>query len=293
MFEDVAKKTRYMVYTKKYDRECRIGDLIDRETIERLNTHFDFHGYDNSDSVANGVEWAADLQPQDGLAVTILVDLSGSMRGRPIAQMSYGVLAATQALEGLGASVEVLGHTTNATNRPNDQFQTDRTIDNPGRLSELLHIVVKEAHVPSTRSPGNIIAMGTDSPHLQHENLDGEAIIWATNRLVSRPGQRKLLVSVGDDFEPRCQTSERYAKDSRFLKNHLKAVVDEIDASDALEFAQVVIGVNEHWLARQDTYRAPVSAGMEAGDIAKAIGVAVMQVLDPEPETRITAAPAI
>jgi cobalamin biosynthesis protein CobT len=293
VFEDVAKKTKYMVYSKKYDHECRIGDLIDRETIERLNTHFDFHGYENSESVAAGTEWAGDIVAQDDLAVTILVELSGSMQGRPIAQISYGVLAATQALEGLGAKIEVLGYTTAATNRPNEEFETDRTIENPGRLSELLHVVVKDARAPSTQSPGAIIAMGANSPHLRHENIDGEAIIWATNRLLARDGQRKLLVLVADDFEPRCQASERYAKDRQFMKTHHKAVVEEVDASDELDFVQVIVGRSEYYLEKQDMYRAPVGADIEAGDVAKAIGVAVCKALVTEPRARATAAPTV
>jgi cobalamin biosynthesis protein CobT len=212
VFEGVAKKTKYMVYSRKYDRECRIGDLIDRETIERLDTHFEFRGYEDDASVKTGLEWSGSLDPRDGLAVTLLVDLSGSTHGRPIAQTCYAVLAATQALENLGASVEVLRHTTAETNRPSEEFNTDRTITDPGRLSEALFVVAKEPVVPAERAFGQILAMATNSPALLHENLDGEALVWAARRLVARPGQNRLLVLVTDGFQPICQASERFAQ---------------------------------------------------------------------------------
>jgi cobaltochelatase CobT len=207
--------------------------------------------------------------------------------------MSYGVLAATQTLEYLGASVEVLGHTTAATNRPSEEFKTDRTITEPGRLSEALFVVAKESNVPADRASGQILAMAADSKALENENLDGEALVWAARRLVARQGSNRLLIMVTDSFEPYCQASQRAASDWHFMKRHLKAVVEEIDASDEMDFAQVIIGVNKHSIENQDTYRAPLVAGMEAGDIARAIGEAVRQVLAPEPETRPAAAPTI
>lgn len=294
MFEDVAKKTKYLVYSKKYDRECRIGELIDRETIERLNTHFDFHGYEDEASVKAGLEWSGSIESRDGLQVSLLVDLSGSMQGRPIAQTCYAVLAAAQALESVGASVEVLGHTTAATNRPSEEFETDRTITDPGRLSEALFVVAKEPGVPADRASGQILAMAANSPDLRHENLDGEALVWAARRLVARPARNRLLVLVTDSFEPHCRASERAASDLTFMKRHLKAVVEEIDASDELDFVQVIAGCHAYHARQQDTYRAPVAVERaEAGDIARAIGEAVKQVLAPEPKARAAAAPTI
>ncbi|MCV9963703.1 hypothetical protein OIU34_17550 [Pararhizobium sp. BT-229] len=289
MFEDVAKKTKYAVYTKKFDRECRIGDLVDAETIERLGTHFDFHGYEDGNDFAGLGDLAADDVPE-GLQLTFLVDMSGSLQGRPIAQVCYGVLAATLALEKLGASVEVLGYTTTGSDGPLEEFNVDRTLTHPGRLSATLHIVAKEAGVAAERSAGSILAMGTKGLH--RENLDGEAIIWAARRLVARKGTSKVLVLVTDGFEPNCAVTERFAKDRGFMKAHLKAVVDEIHASGELDFVQVIV---DNWFPNrtQDTYISPVSAKYEAAEVARAIGEALSQVLAPVPVSNTTPAPAI
>lgn len=78
------------------------------------------------------------------------------------------------------------------------------------------------------------------------------------------------------------------------MKRHLKAVVEEIDASDELDFVQVITGCHEYHLRQQDTYRTPVAVERaEAGDIVRAIGEAVRQVLDPEPTARTNFAPVI
>jgi cobalamin biosynthesis protein CobT len=289
MFDDVAKKTKYMVYTKKYDRECRIGDLVDRETIERLDTHFEFHGYEDGASFPGLGEMDVGSIP-DGARITILVDMSGSAQGRPIAQTCYGVLAATLALENAGASVEVLGYTTTGNDAPVKSFNGDRTITEPGRLSAVLHVVAKEDGTKGKTSPGSILAMATKG--LGHENLDGEAIIWAANRLGAKPGTDKVLVLVTDFWEPMCRATERYNRDTKFLKAHLKAVVAELDERDELEFVPVVL--SEPWSAeKQDTYTSPVTAKAEAADVAAAIGEALSRVLAQKVKVRETATPAL
>lgn len=290
MFDDVAKKTKYLVYTRKFDRECRIADLVDAETIERLSTHFEYHGYEDGENISGLGELSGHAVPQ-GLQVTILVDMSGSLQGRPISQTCYGVLAATLALEEAGASVEVLGYTTTGSDGPMEAFNDDRTVKNPGRLSALLHVVAKDPGVPAARSAGSILAMGAKGLH--RENLDGEAVIWAARRLAARPGAVKVLVLVTDGWEPNCAASERFAGTDRdFMKRHLKAVVEEIEAAGELGFAQVVL--SEPWFsAKQDTYTAPVVARAEAAVVAGAIGEALSRVLVPAAENSPARGPGI
>ncbi|MBY3433234.1 hypothetical protein HFN89_03500 [Rhizobium laguerreae] len=277
MFEDVARKTKYMVYTTKFDRECRIGDLVDGETINRLATHFEYHGYEDGENVLGLGELAPEAIPS-GLQVTILVDMSGSLQGRPIAQACYGVLAATLALEEAGASVEVLGYTTTGNGEPLEAFKGDRLINSPGRLSAVLHVVAKEPDAPAARASGSILAIATKGLH--RDNLDGEALIWAAKRLIARQGSKKILVLVTDGFEPNCQASERFAADKNFMKSHLKAVVDEIDASHELDFAQVVL-CEPYYAVREDMYAAPVIGRAEDAEVASAIGEALSRVLVP------------
>ncbi|MDW9478827.1 hypothetical protein GOB57_09000 [Sinorhizobium meliloti] len=281
MFEDVARKSKYLVYSKKFDRECRIADLVDAETIERLEMHFELHRFEDHDGVEKGLQAFSGLDTGEDLQVSFLLDLSGSMQGRPIAEACYGVLAATLALEDLAATVEVLGYTTTGRNRPGDAFNGDRTINNPGRLSEALHVVAKPHGLAAARSAGPILAMATRG--LNNENLDGEAIVWATNRLLSRPGGRKLLVLVTDGFEPGCALSERFAADRSFMTRHLEAVVGEIDGSDGLDFAQVIVDPNPLSLRTQTVYANPVTARSDAGDIVRAVGEAIRPFLAPKP----------
>ncbi|MCZ7861716.1 hypothetical protein O9X98_10000 [Agrobacterium salinitolerans] len=289
MFEDVAKKTKYMVYTRKFDRECRIADLVDTETIERLSTHFEYHGYEGGESIAGLGALHADAIP-DGMHVTILMDMSGSMQGRPISQTCYGVLAATLALEEAGASVEVLGYTTTDSNGPLEAFNGDRTVTHPGRLSALLHVIAKEPGVPAARSAGSILAMATKGLH--RENLDGEAIIWASKRLAAKPGTDKALVLVTDGVEPYCAVTERFAGDRRVMKAHLKAVVDEIQAGGEINFTPVI--VDNFWGSHdQDTYVSPVWTKFDAADVARAIGEAVSQSLVPAAESNPARGPKV
>lgn len=291
VFEDVARKTKYMVYTRKYDTVCRIGDIVDAETIKRLDTHFEFYGHEDAAKVTKGLEGIEGLGEQHGLTVTFLVDLSGSMKGRPVAEACYGVLASAIALEKQGASVEVLGYTTSGQNRPSEDFSGDRTMSHPGRLSEILHVIAKESGVPAERSAGAILAMGTKG--LNYENLDGEALIWAAQRLASREADRRLLVLVTDGFEPGCAASERYAEDRAFMKNHLKAVVEEIDEGGEIELAPVIVTWDPYALDKQDTYRTVTGAQTDTADIVGAIGDAIGQAFAPSQKPATASLPVI
>ncbi|MGB8274861.1 MAG: cobaltochelatase subunit CobT, partial [Alphaproteobacteria bacterium] len=130
--------------------------------------------------------------------VTLLIDNSGSMRGRPItvAAMSADILART--LERCGVKVEILGFTTRAWKggQSRERWVADGKPPGPGRLNDLRHIIYKSADMPLRRARKNLGLMLREG--LLKENIDGEALLWAHQRLLSRPEQRRILMVISD-----------------------------------------------------------------------------------------------
>ncbi|TIQ92565.1 MAG: cobaltochelatase subunit CobT, partial [Mesorhizobium sp.] len=130
--------------------------------------------------------------------VTLVLDNSGSMRGRPItvAATCADILART--LERCGVSVEILGFTTRAWKggQAREKWLKEGKPPNPGRLNDLRHIIYKSADHPWRRARRNLGLMMREG--LLKENIDGEALLWAHNRLIARPEQRKILMMISD-----------------------------------------------------------------------------------------------
>ena len=130
--------------------------------------------------------------------VTLLIDNSGSMRGRPIsiAAICADILART--LERCGVKVEILGFTTRAWKggQSREKWLADGRPPNPGRLNDLRHIVYKHADEPWRRARRNLGLMMREG--LLKENIDGEALLWAHNRLIARPEERRILMVISD-----------------------------------------------------------------------------------------------
>ena len=130
--------------------------------------------------------------------VSLLIDNSGSMRGRPItvAAMSADILART--LERCGVKVEILGFTTRAWKggQAREKWLSEGKTPNPGRLNDLRHIVYKDADAPWRRARKSLGLMLREG--LLKENIDGEALVWAHQRLLSRPEQRRILMVISD-----------------------------------------------------------------------------------------------
>ena len=130
--------------------------------------------------------------------VSLLIDNSGSMRGRPItvAAMSADILART--LERCGVKVEVLGFTTRAWKggQSREKWVADGKPPNPGRLNDLRHIIYKAADMPWRRARKNLGLMLREG--ILKENIDGEALLWAHGRLIARPEQRRILMVISD-----------------------------------------------------------------------------------------------
>lgn len=172
--------------------------------------------------------------------VTLLIDNSGSMRGRPItvAATCADILART--LERCGVKVELLGFTTRAwkggLSREN-WLQSGKTA-NPGRLNDLRHIIYKAADAPWRRARKNLGLMMREG--LLKENIDGEALDWAHKRILARPEQRKILMVISDGAPVDDSTLSVNA--GNYLERHLRHIIAEIETRSPVELIAIGIG---------------------------------------------------
>jgi len=172
--------------------------------------------------------------------VTLLIDNSGSMRGRPItvAAMCGDILART--LERCAVKVEVLGFTTRAWKggQSREKWVADGKPRNPGRLNDLRHIIYKSADAPWRRARKNLGLMLREG--LLKENIDGEALQWAYRRLTSRPERRRILMVISDGAP--VDDSTLSVNPGNYLERHLREVIREIEAYDFVELIAIGIG---------------------------------------------------
>ena len=172
--------------------------------------------------------------------VTLLLDNSGSMRGRPItvAATCADILART--LERCGVKVEILGFTTRAWKggQSREHWLTAGKPANPGRLNDLRHIVYKSADAPWRRSRKNLGLMMREG--LLKENIDGEALDWAHKRLLGRSEQRKILMMISDGAP--VDDSTLSVNPGNYLERHLRWVIEEIETRSPVELIAIGIG---------------------------------------------------
>ncbi len=172
--------------------------------------------------------------------VTLLIDNSGSMRGRPIsvAAMSADIIART--LERCAVKVEVLGFTTRAWKggQAREEWVEANKPPNPGRLNDLRHIVYKGADAPWRRARRNLGLMLREG--LLKENIDGEALMWAHNRLIGRPEQRRILMVISDGAPVDDATLSVNA--GNYLERHLREVIEFIQTKTPIELTAIGIG---------------------------------------------------
>ena len=192
--------------------------------------------------------------------VSLLIDNSGSMRGRPItvAAMSADILART--LERCGVKVEILGFTTRAWKggKTREKWVEDGKISNPGRLNDLRHIVYKDADLPWRRSRRNLGLMLREG--LLKENIDGEALMWAHSRLLVRPEQRKILLIISDGAPVDDATLS--ANPGNYLEKHLRDVIHWIETQSKVELTAIGIG---HDVTRYYKHAVTISDAEELG----------------------------
>src|SRR5215813_13321340 len=172
--------------------------------------------------------------------VTLLLDNSGSMRGRPImvAACCADILART--LERCGVKVEILGFTTRAWKGGHSREEWLNALKPPlpGRLNDLRHIIYKAADAPWRRARRNLGLMMREG--LLKENIDGEALTWAHGRLLARPEQRRILMMISDGAP--VDDSTLSVNSGSYLELHLRQVIEEIETRSSVELIAIGIG---------------------------------------------------
>lgn len=171
--------------------------------------------------------------------VTLLLDNSGSMRGRPITIAALCADVLTRTLERCGIKVEVLGFTTRAWRggHARELWTEQGKPPHPGRLNELRHILYKSADTPWRRARVNLGLMLREG--ILKENIDGEALLWAHGRLLARPEARRILMVISDGAP--VDDSTLSVNGGLFLENHLKAVICDIERTGAVELLAIGI----------------------------------------------------
>ena len=172
--------------------------------------------------------------------VTILIDNSGSMRGRPImvAAVCADILART--LERCGVKTEILGFTTRAWkggSSREDWLKAGKPAQ-PGRLNDLRHIIYKAADAPWRRARRNLGLMMREG--LLKENIDGEALMWAHQRLMGRPEARRILLVISDGAP--VDDSTLSVNSGHYLERHLREVITEIEGKSPVQLIAIGIG---------------------------------------------------
>src|SRR5512139_2609996 len=216
--------------------------------------------------------------------VTLLLDNSGSMRGRPItvAATCADILART--LERCGVKVEILGFTTKAWKggQSREAWLRANKPASPGRLNDLRHIVYKSADAPWRRARKNLGLMLREG--ILKENIDGEALLWAHKRLLARIEQRKILMMISDGAP--VDDSTLSVNPGNYLERHLRWVIEEIETRSPVELIAIGIG---HDVTRY--YRRAVTI-VDAEELGGAMTENLAELFEenaaPEPRTTVT-----
>jgi len=172
--------------------------------------------------------------------VTLLIDNSGSMRGRPITVAATCADILTRTLERCGVKVEILGFTTKAWKggQSRETWLKQGKPANPGRLNDLRHIIYKSAGTPWRRARRNLGLMMREG--LLKENIDGEALIWAHQRLLGRREYRRIQMMISDGAP--VDDSTLSVNPGNYLEKHLRAVIEEIETRSPIELIAIGIG---------------------------------------------------
>ncbi|MBC2772726.1 cobaltochelatase subunit CobT [Rhizobium sp. AQ_MP] len=207
--------------------------------------------------------------------VTLVIDNSGSMRGRPItvAASCADILART--LERCGVKVEILGFTTKAWKggQSREKWLAGGKPPAPGRLNDLRHIIYKSADAPWRRARRNLGLMMREG--LLKENIDGEALMWAHNRLIGRREQRKILMMISDGAP--VDDSTLSVNPGNYLERHLRAVIEQIETRSPVELLAIGIG---HDVTRY--YRRAVTI-VDADELAGAMTEQLASLFEEQP----------
>ena len=202
-----------------------------------------------------------DLEFRDTI-VTLLIDNSGSMRGRPITIAAICADILSRTLERCAVKVEILGFTTKnwKGGQSREKWNVTKKISNPGRLNDLRHIIYKSADAPWRQSKKNIGLMLKEG--LLKENIDGEAILWAYNRIQKRKEERKIIMVISDGAPVDDSTLSVNSGD--YLEKHLKQTVKFIEDKTDTEILAIGIG---HDVSRYYSKAIKITDVQELGDV--------------------------
>jgi cobaltochelatase CobT len=266
----------YVRFTEKHDEIIAATELCDADELTRLRAYLDqqmTHLQGAVTKLANRLQrrlmaqqnraWDFDqeegqldaarlarviVSPGSSLSykverdtvVTLLIDNSGSMRGRPIsiAAISADILART--LERCGVKTEILGFTTRTWKggQSREDWLAAGRPPHPGRLNDLRHIIYKPADEPYRRARKSLGLMMREG--LLKENIDGEALIWAHHRIVGRPEERRILMVISDGAP--VDDSTLSVNHGAYLDQHLRQVIEWIENRSPVELCAIGIG---------------------------------------------------
>ncbi len=230
---------------------ARLANRLQRRLMAQQNRSWDFDLEEGvldtarlDRVVTNPMDPLSFMQERDmefrDTVVTLLIDNSGSMRGRPIsvAAMSADILART--LERCGVKVEILGFTTRAWKggASREKWLADGKPANPGRLNDLRHIIYKSADQPWRRARKNLGLMLREG--ILKENIDGEALLWAHNRLIGRPESRRIMMVISDGAP--VDDSTLSVNPGNYLERHLREVIEWIEGYSPVQILAIGIG---------------------------------------------------
>lgn len=253
---DAAELTRLRSYLDQQlaslaNVVTRLANRLQRRLMAQQNRYWDF---DQEEGLLDTARLARIVaSPEHSLSykverdtefrdavVTLLIDNSGSMRGRPIsiAAVSTDILART--LERCGVRTEILGFTTRAWKggQSREKWLAEGRPQHPGRLNDLRHIVYKQADMPWRRARKNLGLMMREG--LLKENIDGEALLWAHNRLIGRPEERRILMVISDGAP--VDDSTLSVNSGNYLELHLRQVINWIENYSPVELIAIGIG---------------------------------------------------
>ena len=229
----------------------RLANRLQRRLMAQQNRSWEFDQEDGvidasrlarvvvSPGTSMAYKTEKDIEFKDTI-VTLLIDNSGSMRGRPIsiAAISADILART--LERSGVKTEILGFTTRAWKggQSREQWLADGKPQNPGRLNDLRHIIYKKADEPWRRARRNLGLMMREG--LLKENIDGEALMWAHNRLIGRKEDRRILMVISDGAP--VDDSTLSVNSAGYLEAHLRKVIEWIEKVSPVQLVAIGIG---------------------------------------------------
>ena len=263
---DVAKNAEKLVESnelndlrKKFDEECKdytklINELAKK--LKKLLLAFDSTAWEFSQDEGSfdGSRFAAFIANNDNSSiyklekknvekntiVSLLMDNSGSMRGKPIITSALTSEILTHTLEKCNVNVEILGFTTNEWKggKSKKKWESLDRPNKPGRLNDLLHIIYKDADASWSVAKKNIGLILKEG--LLKENIDGEALIWASSRLKRRNEKKKILIVISDGAP--VDDSTLSVNNPNILENHLKEVVTEIEQEGRINLVAIGIG---------------------------------------------------